>query len=71
MTHKIKLSNGQTLVVEELDNEIAIATEDEHSTIDMFICCIQSDGVLVYPNSGSATNIITEGLKEHNTDNAK
>lgn len=42
---------------------IATETEGFEGDVDAFICEINPSGVLVMPNSGDATNFITEGLK--------
>jgi hypothetical protein len=65
MNHRVVLSNGRVLLVEERWYSLHIATETEgfEGDVDAFICEINPSGVLVMPNSGDATNFITEGLK--------
>lgn len=63
MTHEVTLSNGRKLALIERDNELAVAQVDPDDT-PWFICAIVPDGVLTYPNSGDATQYLTEGLKK-------
>lgn len=63
MIHRITLSNGQVLIIEEGPQTLHIASgipgEEE---ADAWICTITADGVLVMPNSGGATDDLTRGL---------
>lgn len=63
--HRVQLSNGQYLRIEEFDNSISLATDDgPHAhDVDMYIASISPDGVLVMPNSGGATDTLTRGLR--------
>lgn len=70
--HKVKLSNGRTLVVEEqvLDPDarggstIGIcAWDDAHGDVDAYICALTVDGVLVMCNSNGAGEHLLEGLQ--------
>ena len=65
MIHRVVLSNGRVLLVEERGGELHIADEDEgfEGQAGSWICTISASGVLVMPNSGDATHYLTEGLK--------
>lgn len=62
--HLVHLTNGETLLIEECENAISISSMDG-SDVDMYICRIDANGVLVYPNSGSATECLSGGLRGH------
>ena len=65
MQHRIELSNGMSMCIEECGSSITIATfEGQTSEIGAYICLINANGVMVYPNSGDATEILTRGMKE-------
>ena len=68
MLHRVVLSNNHVLLVEERDGELHIGSETEggfHGDIDAYICTIQSEGVLVLPNSGDATSYLTRNLQRN------
>lgn len=64
MVHRVTLSNGRVLLLEEDNNCLHIADEEEGSEgiAGAWICQISADGVLVYPNSGSSCEFVTAGL---------
>lgn len=66
MMHRIILSNGRVMIVEEQDQRLLIAYEEEGSDFEVGwnICVISRSGVLVMPNSGDATEMLTEGLTQ-------
>lgn len=66
--HLIRLSNGETLCIEESDNALIIAAMGD---IDEYICEINANGVLTYPNSGSAPEYLTRGLEKKSLDITK
>lgn len=62
MKHQIHLSNGQVLQIEEGQNSLHIASM-LNGEVDSYICEINANGVLVMPNSGTAGECLTQGLK--------
>lgn len=62
--HRVTLSNGRTLLVEESENMLHIASEDEShpGTPDAYIAQIDGNGVLVITNCGDAPRYLAEGL---------
>jgi hypothetical protein len=60
-THKVKLSNGQTVTLREQDDDLAIGHEEKDGE-DWWICTISANGVLCAPNSGESPEQLTEGL---------
>jgi hypothetical protein len=65
--HLIRLSNGETLCIEESDNALHIAAM-HNGDVDGYICEINANGVLTYPNSGSAPEYLTRGLEKKSLD---
>ncbi len=65
MIHRVVLSSGRVMIVEERDNELHIGDESEgfEGDVDAWICTISPSGVLVMPNSGGATDYLCQGLK--------
>lgn len=65
MVHRILLSNGRAMIVEEREGELHIADEDEGFDYQAgaWICTISRSGVLVMPNSGPAVEFLCEGIK--------
>lgn len=65
MVHRVVLSNGRALLIEEDNNSLHIADEDEGfpGTAGSWICEINASGVLVMPNSGMSCEYVTDGLK--------
>ena len=63
MNHQITLSNGPSLLIEEGNNKITLATVLD-GDVDAYICQCDRNGVLVYPNSGDAIEFLTQGLKD-------
>lgn len=61
MKHRVKLSNGRTLLIEENLEEISLALEDRPDD-EWFIASINSNGVLVYGNSGDACEELVTDL---------
>jgi hypothetical protein len=61
--HIVTLSNGQKILLEEQDNALSIASCGDVEP-EAYICQINCDGVLVYPNSGSEPEYLTRGLKK-------
>jgi hypothetical protein len=59
--HRVQLSNGSVLLIEECKNRISLATGSPNG-VDMYIASIDANGVLVYPNSGYAPDELTRGL---------
>lgn len=68
MAHTVKLSNGQSIRIEEGDDSISIVLGACDNGIDGYICEITGWGVLTYPDSGSATSCLTAGLVKSNPD---
>lgn len=64
MLHRVKLTNGQYLLVEERSGQLHIASESPtmKGEVEYYICTISPDGVLVMPNSGDATTTVTQNL---------
>lgn len=60
--HRIKLSNGAILVIEEHNNELAI--RDYTHGEEWWVASISPDGILVATNSSDAVSVLTEGLRE-------
>lgn len=60
--HQVRLSNKQVVVLQEGEDSLSIAWgEDEGDPT--WICNISANGVLTYPNSNEAVEVLTEGLK--------
>ncbi len=51
------------MVVIEQERSVSIATVGIDGDIEYYLCRIDSNGVLVYTNSGDAVWNLTEGLK--------
>jgi hypothetical protein len=62
--HLIHLSNGQKIILQEEDDALSISSCEESDSPEWFICQINCNGVLVYPNSGYAPEYLTRGLKK-------
>ena len=62
--HYLILSNRKRLVVIEQERSVSIATVGIDGDIEYYLCRIDSNGVIVYTNSGDATWNLTQGLKE-------
>lgn len=67
--HRVVLSNGHVLLIEEGRSRLAgttlhIASEQEgfQGEVDYYVCEITPNGVLVFPNSGDAVNWLTQDL---------
>jgi hypothetical protein len=68
MKHFVKLSNGETVVLIEEENSLAIALGDANieGEIDLYVAQITMDGVLAYSTATYAPETISRGLKyEH------
>jgi hypothetical protein len=63
MFHRVTLSNGRVLRIEEGDNCLHIASE-HNGDVDMYICEIRRSGTLVMPNSGDGPEYLIENLKK-------
>jgi hypothetical protein len=63
MNHVITLSNGRKVMLQEEDSRLTVCQLDDDDT-PWYLCQIGADGVLVYPNSGSGPEYLTEGLKK-------
>lgn len=61
--HRIKLSNGALLVIEEHDNELAI--RDNSHGEDWWVATISRSGFQVATNSSDAVDVLSYGLKEN------
>jgi hypothetical protein len=61
MQHKVTLTNGRILLVEESKDAVHIAAVHE-GNIDAYICEINASGVLVMSNSGSAGEYLVTDL---------
>lgn len=61
--HLVQLSNGKTVCLEEHDNALHIAAM-HNGYVDGYICEINANGVLTYPNSCAAPEYLTDGLKK-------
>lgn len=68
--HRVPLSNGQVLLIEETTDALHIAHEDGHhiGTPAMYICRLQDDGVTVMTNSADAVTWLTTGLRDDAVD---
>lgn len=64
MQHQVKLSNGETVVLREGDNELHIGQLDGND-VDWWIATISANGVLVAPNSSYAPEELTRKLEDH------
>lgn len=66
MVHRVTLSNGRVLLIEEDARCLTLADEEPNHphVVGSYICQFSADGVLVYPNSGCATEYLTDGLTE-------
>jgi len=66
MIHRVVLSNGRALLIQEGDKCVNIADEEPgmENEPGMYICEINPSGVLVMPNSGEATAWVSEGLQK-------
>jgi hypothetical protein len=42
---------------------LLLSAEDEYSNDVVHICCIEDYGVVVYPNSDDAPELLVQGLK--------
>jgi hypothetical protein len=62
--HIVELSNGQKILLQEEENALSICSCEEGDIPDWFICQINANGVLVYPNSGTGPEYLTRGLKK-------
>lgn len=63
MQHRVRLTNGEVVLLREDNNELHIGQLDE-SDVDWWIASISGNGVLVAPNSSYAPEQLTQGLKE-------
>ena len=63
--HRVTLSNGEIVLLEEGDGRLSIASTDSTGYPDMWVCEINQDGVLVFPNSGHGCETIVNNLKEN------
>jgi hypothetical protein len=65
-THRIVLSNGHGLLVEEDPQRRALHLASEEpeypGTVDMYLAEINTSGILVMPNSGDANTRLTDRL---------
>jgi hypothetical protein len=63
--HRVTLSNGHVLLIEEGEQRLHFASEQEgfEGEADYYVCQFEPSGVLVMPNSGDAVNWLTQGLK--------
>lgn len=59
--HRVKLTNGRVLMVEERNGEIHLGDLDRDS-VGSYICSITTGGVLVMPNSGEACEYLTKDV---------
>ena len=62
MIHRVKLSNGEVLLIKEEDHAVSIADAEPDGTVRSYICQISPDGVLVYPNSGCSCEVLVDRL---------
>ncbi len=63
MRHKLKLTNGQTVTLDEDNGRLAIGQLDARGE-DWCICTISKEGVLVDPHAGYATEDLVAGLQD-------
>lgn len=67
MIHRITLSNGRVLLIEERNGAIHLGDVETDlpgdTAVGSYICTIDASGVLVMPNSGGATADLTADLK--------
>lgn len=61
---RVGLSNGQTLVLEEAEDALHLATEhaDGPGEVDAYLASVNVNGVLVLCNSGDANEWLVRGL---------
>ena len=69
MKHSVELSNGQRVVLKETQSGLTIGQcdcddDEEGAEYPWWICKITTDGVLVYPNSADAPEMLTRGLRD-------
>lgn len=64
MIHRVKLTNGRVLLIEEDTSSLHIASEmtNHPGEVEGYICTISGSGVLVMPNSGGEPEWVSEGL---------
>lgn len=62
--HRVTLSNGAVLLVEEGEESLHLALEDRGwpGEVEGYVAQIEKSGVLVMPNSGDAVVTLTAGL---------
>lgn len=61
-TTKVVLANGQTLLVIESEDSVVIALSDMRvDAVDKFVCRIQPQGVMVYPDTDYACLALATG----------
>lgn len=63
-THRVKLSNGHTLLIEEGQDRLCLGGEDIHTPgqVYVYICDITSNGVCGSPHSGDECHRLSNGL---------
>lgn len=62
MDHRITLSNGRRLLLEEGTNCLSLCFEEKPDDDPWWILTIGRDGILVAPNSGTAPEELVAGL---------
>jgi hypothetical protein len=63
--HRVLLSNGSVLIVEEGEERLHLALEEEGDhpgEVEYYVATIEKSGVLVMTNSGDAVVSLTAGL---------
>lgn len=70
--HRVTLSNGRVLLIEEQEGSLHFASEQERFPLeaDYYIAEFNASGVLVMPNSGDALVWLTENLGQDKADTA-
>jgi len=70
--HRVTLSNGRVLLIEERKGSLHFASEQERFPLeaDYYIAEFNVSGVLVMPNSGDALAWLTQNLGQDKTDTA-
>lgn len=66
MMHLVRLSNGQSVILREENEGLAIYQADDPSDVDgdrWWICSINNDGVQVSTTCGDAPQILIQDLK--------
>jgi hypothetical protein len=62
--HHVMLSNGKTVILEEVEQSINVCTSERRGLIEAYLCNINAGGITVHGNSGSACWDLIRDLDE-------